>query len=358
MPNCIIMKKINKYQTTELFNNDSARLNDYDNFLALTKDNNVVHTKERPNMADIALYDSTTNGIITVRGYNYNAATYPADRYTPIGVVVVPKSHMDDGKARIMSLQYMRCDTPKIGGSSQYVYWGLSGQNINNMEYREYMPCINEPTTTNFGNTQEIKEVYSYVFFPSDNFNALPNPFTKNQYYYQNDQFSYYGPSPYDKNMNKNSIFFTNNLLSSYKSCLVNMNGKIETAKILAQLAMNIGNENWKNGETIENTDSLVNAPAAQCCWMYSTVGTNQGDWYLPTMGELVYMLAQYNAINKSITLINNETGNKNAILISGDMHSSSCYDDNGCMTIDIHSGVASCGSRAHDNFIRSFLAI
>lgn len=42
------MKKINKYQTTELFNNDSARLNGYENFLALTKDNNLVHTKKRP----------------------------------------------------------------------------------------------------------------------------------------------------------------------------------------------------------------------------------------------------------------------------------------------------------------------
>lgn len=42
------MKKINKYQTTELFNNDSARLNGYNNFLALTKDNSLVHTKKRP----------------------------------------------------------------------------------------------------------------------------------------------------------------------------------------------------------------------------------------------------------------------------------------------------------------------
>lgn len=112
------MKKINKYQTTELFNNDSARLNGYENFLALTKDNNVVHTKERPDMADIALYDSTTDSIITVRGYNYNAVTYPINRYTPIGIVVVPKSHDDNGKAHIMSLNYMRYDTPKTGGDS------------------------------------------------------------------------------------------------------------------------------------------------------------------------------------------------------------------------------------------------
>lgn len=41
------MKKVNKYQTTELFNNDSQRLNGYENFVALTKDDNLVHTKKQ-----------------------------------------------------------------------------------------------------------------------------------------------------------------------------------------------------------------------------------------------------------------------------------------------------------------------
>lgn len=40
------MKKINKYQTTELFNNDNSRLNSYESFVALTKDDNVIHTKK------------------------------------------------------------------------------------------------------------------------------------------------------------------------------------------------------------------------------------------------------------------------------------------------------------------------
>lgn len=239
------------------------------------------------------------------------------------------------------------------------MYWGLSGSNINNMEYTAYIPFINEPLTTNFGNTQEIKGDDSYVFFPSDKFNVLPNPFTKNQYYNQNDQFSYYGPSPYDKNMNKNSIFFTDNLLSGHKSCLVNIDGKIETTKILDQLTINIGNENWKNNETIENIDSSINAPAAQCCWMYSTIGTKQGDWYLPTIGELIYALARQSAINKSITLINDEMGNKNAILLSREiMHSSSCSDYSGCITIEFNAGIIMPALRSHDNSVRSFLAI
>lgn len=41
------MKKINKYQTTQLFNSDSQRLNGYENFVALTKDDNLVHTKQK-----------------------------------------------------------------------------------------------------------------------------------------------------------------------------------------------------------------------------------------------------------------------------------------------------------------------
>lgn len=42
------MRKINKYQTTELFNGDSQRLNSYENFVALTKDDNLIHMKRRP----------------------------------------------------------------------------------------------------------------------------------------------------------------------------------------------------------------------------------------------------------------------------------------------------------------------
>lgn len=41
------MKKVSKYQTTQLFNSDSERLNSYENFVALTKDDNLVHTKKK-----------------------------------------------------------------------------------------------------------------------------------------------------------------------------------------------------------------------------------------------------------------------------------------------------------------------
>lgn len=43
----------------------------------------------------------------------------------------------------------------------------------------------------------------------------------------------------------------------------------------------------WKTSETITNSTSKGNYPAGFCCWRYHTEGTKQGDWYLPSIGEL-----------------------------------------------------------------------
>lgn len=41
------MKKVNKYQTTESFNSDSERLNSYDSFVALDKQESKIYTKKQ-----------------------------------------------------------------------------------------------------------------------------------------------------------------------------------------------------------------------------------------------------------------------------------------------------------------------
>lgn len=339
-----------------------GQLADLEHFIAYTKDTDTVYLKGKPDMADIALYDNTTDSIITIRGLNYNATSYPTNRYTPIGIVVVPKSHDDNGKAHIMSLNYMRYDTPKTGGDYQYMNWGIYRQTIEGLKSKRYVPYINKSGTTEFGDTQEIKG-WDYVlsssddYFPSDSSTALTNPFTKNQGYYNNNTSYCYCPSPYDKNMDKNPIFFTENPTSGQPSCLINMDGKGETDKILAQLKTNIGNENWKQGETITNSYYSDNAPAAQCCWMYSTVGTKQGDWYLPTIGELAYACARKKAINASITQINSVLGNENAKIIDdyyfwssnciGSLHAFYLYFRNGKLCIDARISTSSVRSFA-----------
>lgn len=41
--------------------------------------------------------------------------------------------------------------------------------------------------------------------------------------------------------------------------------------------------------------------PAASCCNMYYTEGTKQGDWYLPSIGELCYIIPYVENIDTSI---------------------------------------------------------
>lgn len=342
-----------------------GQLSDLEHFIAYTKDTDTVYLKkeEKPDMADIALYDNTTDGIITIHGYDYNATSYPTSRYTPIGIVVVPKSHMLDGKSRIMSLNYMRYDTPKTGGDAQTMYWGLYNQTIEGLELKTYAPYINQSGTTEFGDTQTIKGWYDVTsssnVFPSDSFTALTNPFTKNQGYDNNSTRYYYYPSPYDKNMNKNPIFFTENPTNENQSCLINMDGKGETAKILSQLATNIGNEDWKTSDTITNGTSSTSAPAAQCCLMYSTVGTNQGDWYLPTIGELAYACARKKAIDASISQINSVLSNTDAkTLETYYCFSSSCPSVSAALVLDFTNGGLLNGNRRYYYCVRSFALV
>lgn len=54
----------------------------------------------------------------------------------------------------------------------------------------------------------------------------------------------------------------------------------------------------------IENNSSVGYFPAACTCWRFHTKGTNQGDWYLPSEGELGYMMARYQKIQDAITTI------------------------------------------------------
>lgn len=50
----------------------------------------------------------------------------------------------------------------------------------------------------------------------------------------------------------------------------------------------------WKTSKTIENVSTTDNYPAGFCCWRYSTPGTNQGDWYMPSAGELSYIAEEF----------------------------------------------------------------
>lgn len=84
----------------------------------------------------------------------------------------------------------------------------------------------------------------------------------------------------------------------SISNALSDFNGKQQTDAIIATRGTK-DYENWK-----PSSGKTEDYPAASCCDMYHTVGTRQGDWYLPSCGELGYVIARMNLINEALNKI------------------------------------------------------
>ena len=82
---------------------------------------------------------------------------------------------------------------------------------------------------------------------------------------------------------------------------MLDYDGKGNTEKILA--VDNATSTDWQTASEITNNSASTDTHApAQCCWRYSTLGTSQGDWYLPACGELCYLPPRYADINEALT--------------------------------------------------------
>lgn len=218
--------------------------------------------------------------------YLYEDLTYGKDTTkTAIGICVIPPNVLPDGKARFMSVKgmntgvYPEYGTPDEGGWDRSMPWGGKGSDI--------------PTLTNFqeivtgetsaeGVIDESSGEYEYPCLPKDG------------------SYSYapHVPSPID-------------YFSAYSStgATSDLDGKSNTAKILA--IDNAASTDWQTASTISEADSITTVhPAAQCCWRFSPGSTNHGDWYLPSIGELGFIIPNFSAINTAIAAVNGETLN------------------------------------------------
>lgn len=245
-------------------------------------------------VGDYAFYDKTADKIIIVDQTKWSADKYPSNKYTPIGIVVVPGTHnvYGDGSCGVMSLKPMNCDTPSTGGTSeQLMYWGVSSTDISSLTNYVVVCHIG-----NRGNPQStIQGATGNAYLPSDRFDTVQCPHDTDAYYCYNDS-DYYIPSPYLTNGERNPLYYQITSPSAADNAMSDFDGIGNTEKMITQRGTKDYNS-WAPGRKTE-----ADYPAASCCDMFHTEGTSQGDWYLPACGELGYIIPPFNKINEAIS--------------------------------------------------------
>ena len=251
--------------------------------------------------------------------YLYEDLSYGAKdtTKTAIGVCVIPGGVLPDGKARFMSLKGMTLTSPDEGGANTQIYWGGYGSDV---------PSLTNYTTVVTGDTTaEGTSGYGYV--------------PKNGSY---SSYTPHIPSPID-------------YFSAYSSegATSDLDGKANTEKILA--VDNAASTAWQTAESITNDSSTATVhPAAQCCWRFNPGSTNQGDWYLPSIGELAFIMPNFNDLQTAISDVS-------GVQLNGDCHywSSTEYGANSVWTVRTYYGYVSAYTKDGDNrYVRAFLAL
>lgn len=295
---------------------------------------------------DYCFYDKTADKIIIVDQTKWSADKYPNDKYTPIGIVVVPGSHnvYGDGSCGVMSLKPMNCDTPSTGGTSeQYMCWGGYGTDISALSNLNQVPIGNTLSGTPTGQT-------SYAYLPSDKFSGTQCAHDTDAFY----DSSPYIPSPYLTDGSRNPGYYQTSSPSSSRNALADFDGIGNTEKIIIQRGTKDYNS-WTPDRTIE-----ADYPAASCCDMFHTEGTQQGDWYLPAMDELGYIMPPFNKINDAIGKMRTAYGSSVGVELRTDSDYWSSSEDSSRYARDMNTygGYAYCFDKDYSNYVRAWLRV
>ena len=199
----------------------------------------------------------------------------------------------------------MSLKTPDVGSlrvncieGDEAMYWGDNTKILGEVDNRaiyQVDPLTGKTGKTTYAMTPSTAQVLTENFlnYIDKSDNSYPINY-KNAY--RNKGLNI-GLSPYGSNSDK---FF--------EGCLSNLRGKEINELILSKVTAH-----WQEGE-IENSVASGHCPTVCSCRRYYTKGTQAGDWYLPTIGELGIMWARLKEINDSLDLI----GFGDAISIGG----------------------------------------
>ena len=219
------MKKIRKEETlnTGLKFDSVQDVSDNIHILAISAVSDEVDAAHAV-ATDILMFDKEqSRKFILKSGTNFSK--YSADRYVPIGVVVVPGTHnvYGDGSCGVMSLKAMNCDTPSEGSTSeQSMYWGVRGADISGLRDLDKVPTGN---TSNGIPTGQASSAY----LPSDKFSGIQCAHDTDILYYNTSYTPI--PSPYLTDGSRNPGYYQPSSPSSSSNALADFDGIGNTEK-------------------------------------------------------------------------------------------------------------------------------
>lgn len=276
---------------------------------------------------------------------------------TPIAIQVAPASHFSDGKARYMSLVNMSIKTPDTGtnatgndystNTGAGIMWGYTG--LINKFYTK-VPGL-DLTSYASGKYKIATDLLNYGYLPSDKFKS--SKLYPDSYRYSfNKNSNNLTPSPFLVDGKSNPDF-----IASDTNAFSDINGKTNSTAIIAKQTVA-----W-TGE-ISNTYAEGNYPAAATCNRFHTTGTAAGDWYLPSIGELIYAGINISAINNILGQISSavKIGDEDTYSTLGSwLWSSTEYDEGSSWGLNSSDCGASYGGRFDSGDyarVRAFLAL
>lgn len=278
----------------------------------------IVVADESGNIEYLYPWDEVNGELLDVQNMLF---TFREDyNASPIGVIVVPESHSPNGIARMVGIRSMNDyyseintfsdNAEEMNPRSVCIAVGLDD------ELEEYcedvgtvvLPSIQRPilnsTYQNHGNVLVYENSWRWVpicheeadeIAEGNGLYALENPYdTLTKWPSDGAHCEPLMPSPYLNNGKPNSIYHVDTLYFysddygetfTFKNALSDMDGKNNTYKI-CKIAERDG---------YDITDDI------EYCVNYSTIGTEPGDWYLPSLGEVGYLLARFGKIREAL---------------------------------------------------------
>lgn len=240
--------------------------------------------------------------------------------WTPIGIVVIPPSHniYGTGEGAAMSLNYMNPSNPDNGGAGSPMRIVL----LYGMTERRGLVVIDNNESQKISGYLDAHEGYAAAI-PTDKYDKTSSPKSciddSNSYYYKSANTLAH---PYLSNGDRNPLYthwisgydvdgnYDESNYDSDGNLLVNIttgSGKPICEQLVNKISLP---SDWKTAQTLSYvTDNSSYNTAVACSWRYHPTGTKQGDWYLPSMMEMGYIINRRITINTTISNISQSTG-------------------------------------------------